>query len=178
MGESSSRAAQRARARAEDPLGRRPTPPRESEVERQELELFTSLGRISLLFQALQRDCLKDHGLAFTEYSVLRLLQAAPQRRLPPSQLAEEIICTTGSMTKLVDRLERAGLVERQPDPKDRRGVLVKITPAGHRTANAAARAYRVGRERILARLGPRRSRSVRESLDLLLAAMEQDRTD
>ena len=94
------------------------------------LGLFTTLARTALFLQALQRECLADHELAFTEFSVLRLLQTAPREQLPPSVLAEKIVCTTGAMTKIVDRLQRSGLVERAPDPADRRGVLVQITPA------------------------------------------------
>ncbi len=140
------------------------------------LELFTTLGRMGLFLQALQRECLGEHGLAFTEYSVLRLLQTAPNHHLPPSVLAEKILCTTGSMTGLVDRLQRTGLVERAPDPTDRRGVLVQITTDGQRTADAAARTYRTGRERVLARLGPREVQQVHKGLWRLLEALETAR--
>jgi DNA-binding MarR family transcriptional regulator len=139
--------------------------------------LFTTLARTGLFLEALQRECLGHHDLTFTEYSVLRLLQSAPERRLAPSLLADRIVCTTGAMTKLVDRLQRAGLVERAPDPSDRRGVLVEITPDGRRLANAAARTYRAGRQRVLDRLDDREAERVHSSLLRLLEVLETDRS-
>jgi DNA-binding MarR family transcriptional regulator len=150
--------------------------PSDEAREPNEGDQFSLLGRAGLFFQALQRECLEAHGVAFSEYSVLRLLQGAPSRRLPPSLLAKEIVCTTGSMTKLVDRLERDGLVERVPDSTDRRGVLVQITQKGESTASEAARTYQTGRERILARLGRRKAQKLREGLSDLLEALESDR--
>ena len=142
------------------------------------LALFTTLARTGLYLDALQRECLGEHGLAFTEFSVLRLLQAAPAQRLAPSVLAEAIVCTTGAMTKLVDRLQRAEFVAREPDPRDRRGVLVRLEPAGNRLANAAAASYRTGRERILERLNAREAERIHASLRRLLEELEADRSE
>ena len=141
------------------------------------LGLFAKLARTSLHLDALQRECLSSHGLAFTEFSVLRLLQRAPDRRLPPSFLAERIVCTTGAMTKLVDRLQRSGLVGREPDPDDRRGVLVRLQPSGDALATEAAASYRAGRERVLARLGSHET-GIDRALTRLLEALEADRSE
>lgn len=141
------------------------------------LELFTKLARTSLHLDAIQRECLSRHGLVFTEFSVLRLLQRAPETRLSPSVLAEQIVCTTGAMTKLVDRLQRAGFVEREPDPKDRRGVLVRLLPAGDVCADEAAASYRAGRESVLARLGNHEP-EIERALGRLLEALEADRSE
>ena len=138
-------------------------------------ELFTKLARTGLLLEALQRECLEPHGLAFAEYSVLRLLQGEPRRRLSPSRLAERIVRTTGAVTKLVDRLEGAGLVERRRDESDGRAVQVQLTAAGARLANAASRAYTAGRERILARLSEDEVRATMASLDRLIGLLEND---
>lgn len=142
------------------------------------LDLFTKLSRTGLLLDALQRECLDPHGLAFAEYSVLRILQAEPKRRLSPSRLAERIVRTTGAVTKLVDRLESAGLVERRRDENDGRAVHVRLTAAGNRLANAASRTYTAGRERILAQLGQGEIRSTRASLDRLIEVLERDVSD
>ncbi len=138
--------------------------------------LFATLARTGLYLDALQRECLAGHGLAFTEYSVLRLLQREPKRRLGPSVLAEAIVCTTGAMTKLVDRLERAELVSRERDPSDRRGVLVRLEPAGHRLANEADAAYGAGRDRVLGRLNAREAEKIHTSLRRLLEVLQADR--
>jgi len=151
-------------------------PERLTAQEPASLALFTTLARTDLFLDALQRGCLGEHGLAFTEYSVLRLLQRAPGRRLAPSVLAEQIVCTSGAMTKLVDRLERSGSVDRSPDPVDRRGVLVVLTRGGEELANAAAETYRLGRERILGRLDEREAEAIHDHLTRLLDAFEADR--
>lgn len=139
------------------------------------LDLFTRLSRTGHLLDALQRECLEPHGLAFAEYSVLRILQAEPQRRLSPSRLAERIVRTTGAVTKLVDRLEAAGLVRRQRDASDGRAVHVQLTAAGSRLANAASRSYTAGRERILARLGEPEIQTTMAGLDRLIQVLERD---
>jgi DNA-binding MarR family transcriptional regulator len=146
--------------------------------ESDSLGLFTTLARTGIFLAALQRECLGEHRLTFTEYSVLRLLQRAPEQRLTPSVLAEKIICTTGAMTKLVDRLQRGGLVERAPDPADRRGVRVEITRDGEAIADQAAETYRVGRERVLDRFDDRESDRIHEHLIRLLGALEADRAN
>jgi|JI10StandDraft_1071094.scaffolds.fasta_scaffold674061_2 DNA-binding MarR family transcriptional regulator len=139
------------------------------------VDLFTKLSRTGLLLDALQRECLDPHGLAFAEYSVLRILQAEPKRRLSPSRLAERIVRTTGAVTKLVDRLESAGLAVRRRDENDGRAVHVQLTAAGNRLANAASRAYTAGRARILAELGPDEIRTTMASLDRLIDVLERD---
>ncbi len=139
------------------------------------IELFTKLSRTGLLLDALQRECLEPYGLAFAEYSVLRLLQAEPKRRLSPSRLAERIVRTTGAVTKLVDRLESAGLVERRPDENDGRAVHVRLTAAGSRLASAASRAYTAGRERVLTGLTQSEIQATMQSLDRLIELLEID---
>lgn len=152
----------------------RAAPARGHDPER--LELFTTLARTGLFLEALQRECLGPHGLAFTEYSVLRLLQRAPARSLSPSVLAEKVVCTTGAMTKLVDRLERAGWVERRAALEDRRGVLVGITPSGDQRAEEAAASYRAGRERVLDQLDSDEADRAYAGLLRLLEVLETDR--
>ena len=141
------------------------------------LDLFATLARTALFLEAVQRECLGEHSLSFAEYSVLRLLQRAPGGHLAPSWLAEQLVYTTGAMTKLVDRLQRAGLVERAPDPRDRRGVLVEVTRAGDRKATEAADTYEAGRQRILDQLGDRNTERIHSSLRQLLAVLEADRS-
>ncbi len=143
--------------------------------EARPIELFTKLSRTGLLLDALQRECLEPHGLAFAEYSVLRLLQAEPKRRLSPSRLAERIVRTTGAVTKLVDRLESAGLVERRPDENDGRAVHVQLTAAGSRLANTASRSYTARRERVLTRLTEPEIQATMASLDRLIELLEID---
>ncbi len=142
------------------------------------LAVFTHLARTALFLEALQDECLSPYGLSFGDYTVLRVLQLvdAPGG-ISPSRLAETLVRTTGGMTKIVDRLERAGLVQRQPDPNDRRAVAVTLTRKGRKVADQAADSYRVGRERVLAHLSPAEVGHIDEGIRRLLAAFEEDRT-
>jgi DNA-binding MarR family transcriptional regulator len=69
------------------------------------------------------------------EFDVLATLRrsGAPYM-LSPTRLYETAMISSGGMTNRLDRLERAGLIERRPDPNDRRGKLIALTPAGRRT--------------------------------------------
>jgi DNA-binding MarR family transcriptional regulator len=143
------------------------------------LSLFSRLARTTLFLEALQAECLEPHGIGFSDYAVLRVLrQAEAPHQLSPSRLAEAVVCTTGGMTKIIDRLERAGLVRRARDANDRRGVLVSLTEAGIETSDAASDAYRIGRERVLARLAPAETAVIDGALGRLLEVFEADREE
>lgn len=75
---------------------------------------------------------LREHELGVGEFDVLATLrrQGSPFE-LSPSQLAKTAMLTTGGTTNLLDRMERRGLVERRPNPDDRRGTRVRLTSAG-----------------------------------------------
>jgi DNA-binding MarR family transcriptional regulator len=89
-----------------------------------------------------------EHGLHQPEYDVLTTLRrsGAPYS-LTPSALAEELLMSRAGMTKRLDRLEAAGLIERTPVPGDRRSFRVTLTDAGREAADAAATAvaHRLG---------------------------------
>ena len=97
--------------------------------------------------QARAEETLAEHGLSYGEWKVLGSLWHA-NKGIPhcssPGELAEELELSSGAMTNRIDRLERAGLVRRRPDPDDRRGVKVELTDEGSRawleSTNAQAR--------------------------------------
>ncbi len=64
-------------------------------------------------------------------YDVLLTLKEAPEYRLRLSDLADKVLLSRSNLTRLVDRLEKAGLLYRQPCPTDRRGTLAVLTPEG-----------------------------------------------
>jgi MarR family 2-MHQ and catechol resistance regulon transcriptional repressor len=74
---------------------------------------------------------LAEHGLANAEFEVLIRLARSPGGALRMSDLAAQTSLTTSGITRLVDRLERSGLLRRVACPSDRRGLLAEITPAG-----------------------------------------------
>jgi DNA-binding MarR family transcriptional regulator len=81
----------------------------------------------------LDRELETGHGLPLTQYEVLIHLDRAPGRRLRMSELASSVLLSQSGITRLVDRMERDGLVAREPCPGDRRGLLAKLTPEGRK---------------------------------------------
>jgi DNA-binding MarR family transcriptional regulator len=73
----------------------------------------------------------QGHGLSEPQYNVLRILRGAGGEGLPCLEVAARMITRMPDITRLVDRLEEAGLAERARTAADRRKVLVRITPAG-----------------------------------------------
>jgi DNA-binding MarR family transcriptional regulator len=105
-------------------------------------------------------------GLQAGEFDVLATLRrsGAPYR-LSPTQLYEAAMISSGGMTDRLDRLERAGLVVRRPDPKDRRGKLIVLTDPGKRLIDEAIGCHVANEERLLLSL----TQAEQETLDALL---------
>ena len=74
---------------------------------------------------------IEPHGITPQQYNVLRILRGAAPEGLPTLTIGERMVEQTPGVTRLIDRLERKGLVERIPCPKDRRRVFCQITPKG-----------------------------------------------
>src|SRR3954468_19488913 len=93
------------------------------------------VGRISRLARELEarlEPVYREHGLEPGWHDVLATLrrQGEPYR-LRVTDLSSVLMLTSSGTTKRLDRLERAGLVQRERDPSDRRGTLISLTPAG-----------------------------------------------
>jgi DNA-binding MarR family transcriptional regulator len=86
----------------------------------------------------LQADLVQECGLAPYWFEVLLRLARTPEGRLRMSDLASEVSFTSGGFTRLADRIEAAGLIERQPCPTDRRASFAVITDEGRATVEAA----------------------------------------
>ena len=91
------------------------------------------------LTSVLEAELLAERGLPLTWYDVLLVLSEAPDERLRMQELARRILLSKSGLTRLFDRMERAGLVERAPSPDDRRGTLALLTAEGRRTLRRAA---------------------------------------
>jgi DNA-binding MarR family transcriptional regulator len=142
------------------------------------LAVFTYLARAGLLLEALQKESLGTFDLSFVEYSVLRLLaRAGDTHQLSPSRLAEQVVRTTGAMTKILDRLERRGLLERVPDPTDRRALLVHLTEDGLEQSDKASAAYIVVRSRVLEGLAAGELATLTAGVSRLAELLEHNQT-
>jgi DNA-binding MarR family transcriptional regulator len=93
------------------------------------------VGRMSRLARELEarlEPVYEQHGLEPGWHDVLATLRrSGPEYRLRASDFAGALMLTTSGTTKRLDRLERAGLIAREPDPDDRRGTLIALTDAG-----------------------------------------------
>ena len=105
--------------------------------ERPELDVsaLAITVRIEMLSKLMKSDTAKSlsrAGLKTWEYDVLSgLRRQGPPFELPTTQIAKESLMTSGAMTTRIDHLEERGLVQREPDPNDRRGVRVGLTERG-----------------------------------------------
>jgi len=89
--------------------------------------------------RVLETELERDQDLPLASYDVLVQLSEAPTRSLRMSELAGAVLISRSGLTRLVDRLEREGLVERRSCPSDARGTLAALTAAGQARLSAAA---------------------------------------
>lgn len=92
-------------------------------------EVFSSLEQVAKKLNTIQRLTVRESNLTPPQFQTLRLLWE--QNGKPFKDLAAEIGCTRPTMTGIVDTLEKNGLVTRQPNPDDRRSLLVTLTERG-----------------------------------------------
>jgi DNA-binding MarR family transcriptional regulator len=96
-----------------------------------EEEVFTNLQRTADELMRSVADLLKPVGLSPTQYNVLRILRTAGPKGLACGEVAERMITRDPDVTRLLDRLEKRGLVGRRREDHDRRVILTRITPQG-----------------------------------------------
>jgi DNA-binding MarR family transcriptional regulator len=134
------------------------------------------VGRLLICAAHLERAivaALQPLGLSFGDFDVLNTLRRRDDEGTNPRDLARSSLITSGAMTSRLDRLERAGLIERKPDPGDRRGVLVQLTEQGERLAEQALHAVLAADEAFLEPLSARQRESVAAALKQLLLRSE-----
>ena len=101
----------------------------------------TSVMRAQQIVSTAVDRALRPFGLTFARYEVLMLLCFARDGALPITRVGERLMVHPTGITKLVDKLEEHGLVQREANPTDRRGTLACVTPAGRQLAEEASQA-------------------------------------
>lgn len=143
--------------------------------ERDDLDLgpvavFSRISRLAHHVDRARRQAFSAHRIEPWEFDVLAALRrAGAPYELSPGRLLRETLVTSGTMTNRVDRLTARGLVERHPDPADRRGVLVRLTPEGKEAVDGAFAALLDAERDLLADLSPADQRKMAELLRRLL---------
>ena len=120
------------------------------DLEVEPMQVLSRISRLARHLDIARRGAFAEHGLESWEFDVLSALRRqGPPFQLTPGALLRATLVTSGTMTNRIDRLVRKGLVRRQPDPRDKRGVLVTLTEQGVARADAAL-ADLLRRERVL----------------------------
>lgn len=118
------------------------------------------------VFHAVERSLEEHSGIPLTFLDVLSRLYDAPAHRLRMQELQERSLFTSGGITRLIDRIEQAGLVSREKVPGDRRGVSVVLTAEGVRLYEEAFARHKADLEREFApRLSMQEHRAVGQAL-------------
>jgi DNA-binding MarR family transcriptional regulator len=118
------------------------------------VEVFSRISRLARRLDLARREAFAARDVESWEFDVLAALRrAGSPYELSPGRLLRETLVTSGTMTNRVDRLVSRGLVERLPDPRDRRGVLVRLTAEGKTVVDGAFEALLAAEQGFLAGL-------------------------
>jgi DNA-binding MarR family transcriptional regulator len=139
-------------------------------LDNQELAAWRGFLRVhSVLMKELDSELMGEHGLSLSSYEVLLFLADQPGGRLRMSELADSVLLSRSGLSRLIDRLERAGLVRREADTTDARGLHAVITKDGRRAFARARVTHLAGvRERFLGHLSESERQSLGELWDRL----------
>jgi DNA-binding MarR family transcriptional regulator len=111
-------------------------------------------------------------------YDVLLELNSAPDRKLRMSELGSRVVLSRERVSRVVDEMERAGLVRRERNPDDKRSFFAVLTPAGRDRLVAAAPIYLAGIERhFTSHLTDEEARTITAALERVLAAADETRS-
>ena len=120
------------------------TPQKTRRPDELTMEVVELIGDVVSRFYADYEEAAGEHALTGAQARLLSLLSLEP---LPMRKLAQKLKCEPSNVTGIVDRLESRGLVERRPDPADRRLKLAAATDAGRRVARDLREGLRFARE-------------------------------
>ncbi|MFJ6984419.1 MULTISPECIES: MarR family winged helix-turn-helix transcriptional regulator [unclassified Streptomyces] len=121
-----------------------PAPEKHRAPDALTLEVVDLIGEVVARYYADYEEAAGEHALTGAQARLLHLLSVEP---LPMRRLAVRLKCEPSNVTGIVDRLEARGLVERRPDPADRRVKLAAATDEGRRIARDLRQSLRFARE-------------------------------
>lgn len=137
--------------------------------------LIQQLQQIYVLLEDGDRRALRPVGLTPTQFALLRCLDDGPEEELNVTQVAGSLLCTRGNVTRLVRRLQNAGLVSTRGNDRDQRLVYVFLTPDGRRRLRLARRSLDVADQRRLAHLAREDIRTMTRLAEELAAGLRRD---
>jgi DNA-binding MarR family transcriptional regulator len=141
-----------------------------------EEEVFVGLQIVSDRLMAPWAAHLKQAAdLTHVQYNVLRILRGAGPGGLTAGEVGERLITRSPDVTRLIDRLEKRGLVVRKQDPDDRRAVRICITEPGREQIASLDQKARAMIRSSLGGLSARKLEALRDSLDAVLQSVGDD---
>ena len=141
-----------------------------------ELGAWRGLLRVhSALIKELDAELEDQHGIPLSSYEVLIALADAPGQKLRMAELADRALLSRSGMTRLVDRLQKQGLIERERCDLDQRGAYATLTEKGRRLLAEARPAHLAGvRERFLRHVDDREKAALAEIWERLIPGAAQ----
>jgi DNA-binding MarR family transcriptional regulator len=119
-------------------------------LSRDELGAWRGLLRVHAgMTKALDAELVREHRLPLSSYEVLLFLADSPAGQLRMSELADGVLLSRSGLTRLVDRLERDGLLCRERCEDDQRGWFASITPEGRKLFGRARKTHLAGVRRL-----------------------------
>ena len=145
-------------------------------------EAIAPIARFGRLNTSLRKpvfEAMVHHELSEAEYNVLAALRrsGAPYY-LAPSEVSRSLLFTSGGLTPVLDRLERRGLVRREPDEADRRKLKVRLTPAGMALHAQALESHVAISKKLTAVLSPSQMQQLNDLLRILLLSVDEPDTE
>ncbi|TKK88154.1 MarR family transcriptional regulator [Herbidospora galbida] len=138
------------------------------------LQVLSRVSRLSRHLERARRAAFAEHGLEPWEFDVLTALRrAGSPYEMSPGALLRATLVTSGTMTNRIDRLAAAGFVTRNPDPDDRRGVLVRLTAKGLERVDSAFADLLRREQELLAALGRQQQQDLSGLLRTLLVPFD-----
>ncbi|MFI5974920.1 MarR family winged helix-turn-helix transcriptional regulator [Streptomyces sp. NPDC051452] len=142
------------------------------DLDTRAMEVFGRVFRLARAMGDRMEKAYEPYGISRGEFDVLATLRRAGEpHTLSPRQLSATLMLTTGGMTGRLDKLERAGLLRRSPDPHDRRGLQVTLTEEGLRVIDEAVGAGLAEQGDALSALSAERADQLADLLRELLDA-------
>jgi len=143
------------------------------ELDATPMGIVGRISRVSRLLDKELKDFFADYGLEFWEFDVLATLRrsGAPYE-LSAGALLKTAMVTSGAITNRADRMEAKGLVERVRDPGDRRGVRIRLTPAGLELIDKLVPLHVANERRLLADLTADDSGTLADLLRILATGL------
>lgn len=133
------------------------------------------VSRVEMAQRFLERAAVDSRAQVGLAHGELKILLRLTRGTRSQGEIAKTLLVSTGTMTNQLDKLEQAGLVLRIPDPADRRGKLVEMTPKGRKTLDAYINAQARRERQLLGRLTPSDKQQLNDLLRKLLASLAEE---